>query len=358
MNSERFEFFANCLPVNGYLNMIIIDTQFNSWFYVPKFMGELIVQLKHSTIQEIETYYEKEGALEAVRMYIDFLIKNKVGFITKLPTEYFPDINFNWSSPYPITNSVIHINEFTSELDFTSYQFENITLIDKYVQIEKVSTFPDFNTNTLYVYVSFLCDWKKKVRAYIQKRPTINAIIVYDSYRNKDIRIKDTLIKFVSDNTKQNVTEFVATMHLICESNNHHSYYNRKLFIGALGEISNTLDNSNHFGFLQDLNSPKDLYAITNSSEFQYYWNVKKEDQVICRDCEFRYMCLDNRLPLRRSEKEWYHSTECNYNPFIGKWAHEEGYRTLIECGVISNAEKFSIDHEKIAQINMELLSE
>ena len=36
----------------------------------------------------------------------------------------------------------------------------------------------------------------------------------------------------------------------------------------------------------------------------------------------------------------------------------EEGYRTLAECGVVSNAEGFSIDHERIAAINAELWGE
>jgi hypothetical protein len=67
-------------------------------------------------------------------------------------------------------------------------------------------------------------------------------------------------------------------------------------------------------------------------------------------------MCVDNRLPhQRQSDSKWYHKTECNYNPYIAKWKGEEGYRTLAECGVTSNEQGFSIDHERIAKINDEL---
>ena len=85
---------------------------------------------------------------------------------------------------------------------------------------------------------------------------------------------------------------------------------------------------------------------------------MKKDETDVCKDCEFRHMCVDNRLPYERSPNEWYHKIECNYNPYIAKWEGEEGYRTLAECGVISNEEGFSIDHEKIAEINEELWGE
>ena len=66
-------------------------------------------------------------------------------------------------------------------------------------------------------------------------------------------------------------------------------------------------------------------------------------------------MCVDNRLPHKRKENEWYHKTECNYNPYIAKWEEEEGYKTLKECGVVSNENEFSINHDKIAEINKDI---
>ena len=97
------------------------------------------------------------------------------------------------------------------------------------------------------------------------------------------------------------------------------------------------------------------LEAIINSNEFQNLWFSTKEITDICKSCEFRNMCFDNRTPKKRLDNTWYHNTECNYNPYIAKWAGEEGYKTLSECGIISNEDGFSIDEEKIAKINAEL---
>lgn len=89
------------------------------------------------------------------------------------------------------------------------------------------------------------------------------------------------------------------------------------------------------------------------------FWHSPKTKTNICQNCEFRHVCIDNRLPKKREgDGMWYHTTECNYNPYIAKWKGEEGYRTLTECGVKSDETGFSIDHERIAKINEELWGE
>ncbi|PTM04032.1 MAG: hypothetical protein DA405_08610 [Bacteroidetes bacterium] len=87
-------------------------------------------------------------------------------------------------------------------------------------------------------------------------------------------------------------------------------------------------------------------------------YNVTKEDVDICKECEFRRCCFDSRKVLNRSDGTFFYQSECNYNPYIAKWKGEEGYRTLAECGVESDASGFSIDHERIAEINEELWGE
>lgn len=142
---------------------------------------------------------------------------------------------------------------------------------------------------------------------------------------------------------------------LYSESLSAHTYFNRKLYIGNQGEVKNAKECNEIYG---NINNSFDLKNSVLSPEFQKYWFVKKEETDVCKDCEFRHMCVDNRLPYERNQNEWYHKIECNYNPYIAKWEDEEGYRILVECGVISNENGFSIDHEKIAEINKELWEE
>ena len=66
-------------------------------------------------------------------------------------------------------------------------------------------------------------------------------------------------------------------------------------------------------------------------------------------------MCFDNRIPIKRNEKEWFMESDCHYNPYIAKWKGEEGYKTLTECGIQSNKEGFKINRKKLNTINKEL---
>jgi hypothetical protein len=61
-------------------------------------------------------------------------------------------------------------------------------------------------------------------------------------------------------------------------------------------------------------------------------------------------MCVDNRIPKQTKVGSWYYETECNYNPYISKWKGEGGYKTLIECGIVSNENGFKINHKKLKQ--------
>ena len=141
------------------------------------------------------------------------------------------------------------------------------------------------------------------------------------------------------------------------ESQSRNIYFNQKIFFDNLGNLNNSNLFNDHFGFINILNYNQ-IYKIINSSEFNKIWFSSKEKIDICKDCEFRYMCQDERIPSFRNNNEWYHKTDCNYNPYLAKWQGEQGYKTLTECGVISNENGFSIDHEKITEINKELWGE
>jgi radical SAM protein with 4Fe4S-binding SPASM domain len=145
---------------------------------------------------------------------------------------------------------------------------------------------------------------------------------------------------------------------LFTESQKHHSYFNRKVYIDWDGNIRNSPETSDSFGNLLALENIQVFVDIVESKEFQNLWKVTKDICDVCKDCELRYMCVDNRLPIRRKENEWYHLKECDYNPYINKWKGEIGYHSLMEIGVLSNANGFSINHELINTVNNKLWGE
>ena len=99
------------------------------------------------------------------------------------------------------------------------------------------------------------------------------------------------------------------------------------------------------------------LSSILTNKKFKAFWEVNKDSIAICKDCEYRYSCLDCRAFIDNSNP-YSRPYRCKYNPYIAKWKGDEGYKTLTECGVIINEKEYTIDHDKIAKINKELWGE
>ncbi len=181
----------------------------------------------------------------------------------------------------------------------------------------------------------------------------INGLVFFNSPFDKNL--EDFIFYYqanFSKTKKISKVEFTSNRILYSESQNHNTYLNRKLYISPKGEIKNAPETEETFGYIQDIKSEVELKQIISTPAFKKYWFVHKGLIDVCKECEFRHMCVDNRIPIERTKDEWFHTLECNYNPYIAKWEGEDGYQNLEKCGVISSKNGFSIDHEKIANIN------
>jgi SPASM domain peptide maturase of grasp-with-spasm system len=134
-------------------------------------------------------------------------------------------------------------------------------------------------------------------------------------------------IKSPKDCDNNSSSHFNVSVQLYTEAQNHNSYFNRKIAIDTNGNIKNCSASENIHG---NVKTDK-IDSIIESSAFQKLWFVKKDEIEICKDCEFRYMCIDSRIPIKNQEGVWYHEKECNYNPYIAKWKSELGYITIKE---------------------------
>jgi hypothetical protein len=149
--------------------------------------------------------------------------------------------------------------------------------------------------------------------------------------------------------------QLMINQELYFESLNQNTFFSKKLIIDKKGEIKRALEDDQTFGNILEIHRREDFEKIYTNFEFKKYWNIPKKNCDVCNECEFRNMCVDNRIPLQRNKTEWFYKTECDYNPYINKWKNDAGYKTLSECGVVSNLSGFSIDLKTIEKINEEL---
>ncbi len=282
---------------------------------------------------------------------------------------------YTYSSPSIITNAILSlskINGLNNNKKFDDLFTKLELLICKHIVIEikfennldLIQTLIEsINNHNIHEFSLFL-DYSENLYSdnfadILLNTNRLKNVIIFNSPFNKNL---EDIVHFTTKDKKINfnksINEFYINHELFFESQNKHTYFNRKLFISELGDIKNAPECDEIFGNIKKINSIQDLNKIIFSKEFKKYWDIKKDEIDICKDCEFRNMCVDNRLLYQRNENEWFHKIECNYNPYIAKWLGEKGYKTLEECGVFSNENGFFINHEKICKINEVLWDE
>jgi SPASM domain peptide maturase of grasp-with-spasm system len=349
-----YKLHQNVLPVSGYLRTALYDLQQENYHFISN--GLLKGSKKLNSEHKHYSYF------------LEHLNELEVLNTLSVNSRMFPELTLDFAHPSVIEMIMVEVSNnklfdysivlFVSQLNIKSLLFfvnshdalgvlEYEVLMLKGTPIENVEIVFTFNS--------------KSKMSFLDGEHRIRKIFFYDT-EFKKIDVVGNKINAFFDYAFaarqvqiQHPNYFNVNITLFTESQAHHTYFNRKLYIGPSGEIKNAPECEETFGYIQDLESPEQLKDIVQSPEFQKYWYVHKGITDVCKDCEFRHMCVDNRLPYQRTENEWYHKQECNYNPYIAKWKGEEGYRTLAECGVISNENGFSIDHEKIVKFNDDL---
>ena len=77
---------------------------------------------------------------------------------------------------------------------------------------------------------------------------------------------------------------------------------------------------------MYDINqlSSDDLRKLVLDEKNTSHWNISKSSIQVCRDCEFRYMCSDDRVPIPVEGQVgvYKHETPCFYDPYQAIWAN------------------------------------
>ena len=372
-NSKFLKIFSECFFIKGYNRSIIYDLPRSVYFFIPNSLLETIIGNENKNCEEIYTgKNEEENTI--IQSYIDFLkSKDVIFFCDEDELDFFPELDLTWDYPAKITNTRIDVKDISIlkkslifiELLFChniqivfSHEVNIPTLTDILIQLDSKGV-----KHIELVFPYHITYTEKKMRELSKRFTRLKSISIYNSKTNRIITnypyAKIFFIKSMLGNPKNVQTKyienFMINIRLFTESQKHHTYFNRKLYIGIEGEIKNAPECEKEFGYIQDVKDIGELKQIIASPEFQKYWYVNKDSCNVCKDCEFRHMCVDNRLPYQRIDGSWYHKTECNYNPYISKWAGEEGYLTLKGCNISANENSIDIDHKKIDIINEQL---
>lgn len=344
-----------CVPVNGYNRAIIYDIYRKDYFLIPK---------EHYSILDTDDFiqFDKIKDVAEREELIDFLISEEIIFelSTSQQKKHFKSLNRNFETPNRVTNVIIHSNIDFNFIDLIKDEYLlNLSIISQKIDdnlfeiLQKVS---ELELDSIYLYIEDINI--EKLEEYQKLLANYDLIFSVNFFNSKKTIDKTQLSQNIYYNFFEedfstykrtlSIGKLVINSEHFLEAYSFHSYYFGKVYIDGNGNIKNGLNNLENFGCIKSITSSQ-FKKIISSPNFRELGNIKKKETLVCCDCEYRYMCVDSRVPSK-GKKHWFHQFECVYNPYLSKWSNEEGYLNLEESGVHISASGCSINKEKLSK--------
>ncbi|WP_237274249.1 grasp-with-spasm system SPASM domain peptide maturase [Tenacibaculum ovolyticum] len=330
-----FYLFSNCIPVKGYKRSIIYDLTRCEYRFIPNSLHEILEKFHGKSINFVKNFYKNHDSI--IDEYFTFLLENDyIFFGNKNESKRFPKLEYVWDYPSKISNCILEIeSSFLINLESLIKDLNNLKC--KHIHLFYKTSLNDLNELKKVVEIINHLPFKsvKISLPYTEEKNNLNEltnicedniniseIIFYNSpYEKNVIPNISTKFTYIKDNkynsAKKHLKDFHVNMNLFMESQKHNTFFNRKLIISSLGFITNSIENKrDQWDFKNE-----SLLKVTSSNKFRENWFVNKDSIKICQDCEFRYMCVDSRTPLKlEKENKWYFNTKCSYDPYKAEW--------------------------------------
>ena len=342
--------------VKGFLFTLILNFDKEEFYSIP-----------NSILTDLEVNINSGNAApKYIKNYISKL--ESTGFILSVPktmkSSFYRPIKID-QQPNHISNLLIEYNvahDYHTVLKALNRSHILIvvrSIIDFDALLDYISI---YSANYYYLHLEVSYKTSKWLIKYLNSHFIPQIIEVHFYGRNEPTNVIDVVATFWHSGKIPDLKREVAGHLDLFECNNlffnealhFHSYFNKKLYISNDGTLSNTVFVQKPKMQLSAISNTSDFYKFISSNAFKRLWSVKKDSTNVCQDCEFRYNCTDNRVPLEKEylSGEWYHESECDYNPYIGKWRGEEGYVPLAKIGTINQFEFFPDENKIMTHIS------
>jgi len=355
---------STCLCTKGFQRGVILDFNKNKYFLSSNYIIDYIENFTpdyHVNDQLNKVFKTPES------QDLKFLIENEIICSSKLlfKNEF---INLSYDFHSKITNCIVEYHSLDVFLNcliqIEAIGCNNLQLfVSKNIDIYELKLILKNIDNTLIKMLEvivFSLDGKKQIsslKKVFLKNVRLYKLIIGSSPLNERIYIDQFKIKYIDfRNDKLSYFNcgavhpifFTNNLTFFTESQCHNTCLNRKLCIDQYGEIKNCPAMAKSYGNVKDTA----LKELISNPEFQELWTISKDQIDVCKDCEFRHMCMDCRAFIKDPENIYSQPAKCTYNPYICKWDGQDGYVPVEECGTYSRETGFVPDIEKINKFN------
>lgn len=338
--------------VVGYQNSVIQDFNLEKFYSIP-----------NAVLQDLNSNLNSGDAMP---YYITDLFNNfiELGMIVSVPH----DLRFNFfrnelflTQPNKLSNITI---EFNHKLNYNLFM-ENIhrsyflITLENEFGIEKLfDLISRFDSNFYFLHLDIPVE---ATPAFIKLAEELNLpqIIEIHFYGVEMMKFETNLynIFFIKEKMNElnfesagNIDSFEVNNLFFNEAKNKNVFFYKRGYISFNGEFSNSIMNFEHSIQINSLQKTNHFNTFISSEKFIENGNAKKDATDICKHCEYRYNCVDNRIPLKKKNtpNEWYHPSECDYNPYIGEMKGSANYKSIKDIGEFID-QKYIINSEKLS---------
>lgn len=329
---KHYRFYECCKVVKGANRTAIYDLQKISYYFIPNSVIEIFKDYENKEIDHLFNDYSSQK--EQLKKYFDYLLSNEIIFTTD-NKDVFPAMNSVLEKPLFLDFLFIEIDslqKFKSDLlenfiDNTGV--EHIIFINSsnsVVNLNEVLKSLNDSRVKLITFISLFHDNLIEEATDLKKKyERLKSIIFFNSpikyikkEDDKDVEYFENNLEELLTRRVSSIENFTLNIKAYLESINYNLYFNRKAYINNKGEVKPSYVHREYYGNIEN----ESLKDIVFKEHFQSLWKLTKDKIEVCKDCEFRYMCPDNRIPIK-NEDRYIHDTNCNYDPYTNTW-HEE----------------------------------
>ena len=328
---------ACCIPVKGYTKSIMYDLNRCTFDYIPNDLFNILDKQEGNTIADIKLVHEKEDG-KIIEEYFNFLLEKEYIFFCEDEEELqrFPKIDRSFEFPGIISNAIMQFESAPnynilpvilqlSRLGCRDLQLAFYNPVATEIVGAILDNFDTSSFKSIEILIPF-CDFttEETLNTFSEQYKRLSRFYVFASPFRSVSRTKNQLTEIVFSANSiskdlycpvNSTAVFRVIPDLFWESLQFNPYLSGKMCIDSCGNIRNAPNSEIIFGNIKETQ----LDTIANSADFTALWKTRKDDICICKDCEYRYMCTDGRIPFR-NESEWDHRISCGYNVYNGKW--------------------------------------
>jgi SPASM domain peptide maturase of grasp-with-spasm system len=310
--------------------------------FIPNSLYEFLKKYNRVPLEIIRNDFNDDD-WSIVETYLAFLLEKDFIFYSDKP-ELFPDVQIAWESSLQITNAVLDIDA-NSDHDFAKifYELNNMRCESAEFRIftekdqEFIKNIIDHTKNSSLRSVYLLAKYNKDhSRKFFEELIRSNRRIMSVTIHTTPQNFVDT--QSTEDGNFFNITfiqqeinseehcgaisklNFSTSISMFMESHLYNSCLNKKVSVDKKGFVKNCPSSSENFGHHKSASISK----IVATDTFQRYWNITKDQVLICQDCEFRYICTDCRVYREDDANIRSKPKKCDYDPYSAVWNTEK----------------------------------